>query len=341
MADIITVDSPFMTCNMPKYHADELMYSYLMRVAVSNGFSSFDDFLKYTICDKKDINKFYKRTYIDFDCMKRESDCFEFANNHNWLISGTLYKGIAPLQSEDVNCNRLKEYYNNGLVKITPGHVTGTISALRVCPECKAEEGEDWYYHTRLQMPFVSFCPVHGCRLLSVNPLKGNIITSPEFMDNYSNFSRYVSDFCVDLFDADLQCNGDDLARLLKSCIDIPVSVYRIKFENDKEKADLIKNVSSTCIRNLLRNLIPPPYQEFILLLRYFFNDVKEIEAALPRIIRYDKELFLKEASNKYELLGEFRSDVVHVRCLNCGAVFFINPGSVINNTAACYECSA
>ncbi|MCI7806850.1 MAG: TniQ family protein [Spirochaetales bacterium] len=341
MADIITVRSPFMTGNMPNYHTDELMYSYLMRVAVSNGFESIDEFLKYTVCADTDTHKFYKRTYIGFDCMKRESDCLEFENEFNWLISGTIFKGIAPLQTREDSQNRLREYYNNSLMKTTPGHVEKAITSLRLCPECMWEEGDDWYYHTGHQMPYVSHCSKHGCRLLRVNPLMRNIIKVPDLCEpDVHPMERYLSDFSNSLFEYDLKCCGNDLLKILKSKIGKTPGNYNFALKHNHEKKYLLSQINAASVRNLMVNDVPPSVSQFILLLAYYFDDAAEIEKHLTaKVIR--KTTFMEAVKGRFKLLGEYRPDAVHVRCLHCGAVFFISPWAVVNNGTLCYECAS
>ena len=341
MAEIIKVSAPFLLGNIPEYHSDELMYTYLTRVAVANGFESADEFFKYAVCEKDDVRKFYNRIYLNFDCMKREADCLEFQDDYNWLISGTLFKGIAPLQTEEESHYRLKEYYNNRLLKITPGHVNQAITALRLCPECMEEEGNDWYYHTNHQMPFVSYCPIHGCPLMWVNTGKGNIISTPTLEKIPEKpMDKYLSDFSCSLFDHDLKCCGDDLLKVLKKRIGNTPYRIRQTMEKNIQKKELLSRMASVCLENIVNDDIAPPVTQFILFLAYYFDDIEEIEKDLSAS-RTSKTAFMKAIRKRYELLGEFRPDVVHVRCLHCGAVFFISPTAVVYEDERCYECAS
>lgn len=341
MADSIIVETPFMLGNVPEYHKDELMYTYLTRVAANNGFSSVDDFLKYTVCSDKDRRKFYNRIYLDFDCMKRETDCLEFQDNYNWLISGTLFKGIAPLQSQKDSQNRLKEYFNDKFGRMTPG-VAKTITSLRLCPECMKEEGEDWYYHTVHQMPYVTYCNKHDCRLMQVKASKGKIVEEP-YLTEPTPFpmERYLSDFSTDLFESDPQCNGYDLKKLLRHKIGNTFTLYHINHNRDDVKSELLPYMNAVSMKNIIEdNGSLPSFSQFILFLAYYFNSVEELQEEL-NAERIAESLFMEKCRGRFELLGEYRSDAVHVRCLNCGAVFFISPWAVINGNARCYECVA
>lgn len=341
MAKRIVVQSPFLYCNMPAYHSDELMYSYLMRVAICNGFDSIDDYLKYMVCQGEEDKKFYNRRYMDFDCMKREADCLEFEDNLNWMISGTPFKGIAPLQSREQSQNRLKEYYNNSRMKITPGKVEKMVTTLRICPKCKEEEGDDWYYHTGLQMPFVCRCPIHCCRLLKANPAKGNVIASPflEPIEEYP-FDEYLSSFSLGFFEGDLKCTSDELVKAAMGRIKDASYEYRFAADVNPEKNGLLNMISAVSYRNLVEYMAPPPFAEFLVMLAYLFQNVEDLnESAFER--SYEKDIFLEKVEGRFELLGEYRPDVVHVRCLNCGSTFFISPWAIIEKDTLCYECAA
>ncbi len=162
--------------NLLQPEEDELLYSYLLRLSIANGFSDYWDFYRTYLTDNNKL-KLQRYNCFRYDSnfslnplmrqIKRQVTDFD---EIEFMLGHSMYGALAPLLT-DYQQSAYVNYVFEGFGShqaLSPPPLS-QISVLRYCPECRKDEkrthGFSWY-HRSFQMPEVKACPVHGCPLM-------------------------------------------------------------------------------------------------------------------------------------------------------------------------------
>ena len=158
---------PFVSVLLP----DELLYSYLLRLSIANGFDDIRHFTEHYVFSPIYENKGKKYVAVSYDI---RDDLYQFAtsvtgNMSNQVLSfyskTSLFHGIAPLALRSRMSHYvglLSKYRNHSKIL---SHAELMVQELHFCPECMQEEKIKhgfFYYHRAHQMPGVTVCHLHG-----------------------------------------------------------------------------------------------------------------------------------------------------------------------------------
>jgi|GEM_PF-6027698 len=321
---LVTMTTELPLSNLPAYHEGEMWHSYLNRVAFANGFSSAMEMFAVTT----DSPAKWKNQYLNYDCSKPIARTI-LKTGEDWILTGTTFKGMAPLMDRLNATRRISLYNTNSSMNsklVTP--MPAFIQELRICPECRQLEGDGWYFHTELQMPGVRICPKHGCAL--------SVYTGTPFMEHYedsfttqepSPFDEIMSPFDVDFFNASLDCDVTGIMKYITAkAYDMGIGKFS---RGDKEtpwpEAGLCKRFlpSISTIREANPNRMPP--EMLFPLLAYLSNG--NVEDILQQTKDTSKDIALETAiSKEYKIKSPFRRDFLIVECLDCGFTFPTTP---------------
>ena len=314
--------------NLPIYNEGELWHPYLNRVAISNNLPSADSLLgQFSPFGEKNWTRTQHLTY---DCQKPAARSIILGNGDDWIMSGTTFKGRAPLTNRLMAARRIYSYSMPSSMKtklMVP--LAAYVQDLKVCPECRKEEGEKWYYHTDLQMPDIAICPKHGCVL--------DRYSGPELMEHYYDeftpctvqpYSEILSVFEADFFNAGFQCDATAIKKIiLNRLAEMEIGWDHVGPIPSSPALQGIMPEYTQIAKNSMKRYAPTM---FFAGLAELFGDVKTLGAEIPPVPQY-KEEFMEEIGNEYSLLSPYRDDLVVLECSSCGFIFPSSPFAILN----------
>lgn len=313
--------------NLPCYHEGELWHSYLNRVAIENGIPDAKRLLE--LCSCLGPTNWTANQRLNYECMKEASRGILKETGDDWILTGTLFKGMSPLSSRLAATRRLYHYnLHSRLVDRLTGSMPAYIQGIKICPECRKGEGEDWFFHTDLQMPDVTICPVHGCSLMKYSgpPYMEHIID--EFTEIIPmKGDEQLSVFEMEFFNHGFQCDKSTVKRAITERLNEigqPLSGNgSIPGQDDFERI-----IPNSIFLSILRNR-KMPISSTLLLMCILFKDVQTLSSYILSESKI-QEKFFASAESCYSLVSPYRDDFIIVRCEQCGTVFPTTPSGII-----------
>ena len=312
---------------------DELMVSYLGRLAQHNGFDHVSDLLHGYIWPnnplfngkqniRADANNVFPAFYQAVDL---PIDPVKFYLDH------TLYKGLVPLTSTGIHMQIVTHaFHNNDDFASLIGRPGYLIDDFRVCPICQKEDVETkgfWYYHMAHHMPGVTMCAKHGVPLQVLKRSPANGLKSARLFDTNNEFQiesvlnqewahRY-STFSAALFEAKidtdvsivhqailntLKAHGvyDDTEKLLHCFHDAGCDVM-----TDAQALSSVKHTMHSGVAHGVNNTSFIRYISFMVLC---FPTITDLQNAIDAVPQNHKDLvrFLSLISGQYDIVGDF-----------------------------------
>lgn len=314
--------------NLPYYHEGELLHSYLLRCALANSFKTVDEFLK----SIQGIPTLYfrERFITGYDAMSDFQKGIGFENDFDWLRSGTLYSVLNSFSSVNPQ-QRLNEYTRNVVFRDKDENVPNFINDLYVCPDCKIEEGNDWYYHTEHQIPYLTYCPTHGRRLVRYKGENCQEHVKPEFeaIKPFPQEER-LSAFSKAILENKIDCSvygiigtiNTKLERISRSCFIKP------DFE---DRAEMLSKIPFKALENYVEFKQTLPVDQMITLIAYLFETPSEFLSIVPNGANHKSE-FKTVIKGRFKMLTPYRNDAVKLQCIKCGHMFYAYPPEFIKN---------
>lgn len=327
---------PFVSVPLP----DELLYSYLLRLSIANGFDDIRDFTDHYVFPS-DENKKRSHIKISYDV---QDDLYRFAasvrktdpnQTLSFYLKTSLFHGIAPLcSSYRSSCYvGLLSKYRNPSKLLSSSYAM--ISKLRFCHLCQKEDLNrhgNFYYHRAHQMPGVTVCHKHGCALHVYEGKHGEEMKPPiisSVLPFHSKSYEYAI-FCKTFLDAELECNlaliADAISKKLHE-LDLPEG--QSLTEQMKDYGALMRDAPEKIIKSIRQNEHPHA-DSLLMLLLYLFRDASSLKAYLRPKFETRKS-FEKTLTDKYTLLSSFREDIVELQCKECGDCFLSTPNRILS----------
>ena len=328
MSDLRTLsDFPL---NLLPYHRGELLHGYLNRVAMANDLPGMD-YMQRHILDPE--NAGLRNFTYSYDCSGTASSIvrLEEEEKSELISEGTIFRGEAPLEDRLSSALRIYRY---NLPKSYVSPITGRnkplLREIRICPECRREEGEDWFFHTDLQMPMVKICPKHGCALQQY--------TGTPFKEHFEeSFKPYevtradepMSLFITEFFNKGFECSYTEIRN----------AVLHGLFEREIDCLDASPLVYP--MAGMFKDILPSPYDfyhssyfrlpEFKVfpLLTYLYEDAASLAVAIGEIPSMEDE-FSAAIDGRFELLSDYRENIVTLQCSECGKTFVASPKGIL-----------
>ena len=193
---------------------DELMVSYLWRLAKHNGFNHISDLLHGYILPNNELRK-YQRQRVRADA----NNIFPAFYNAldvpidpvKFYLAHTIYGGLVPLTTDGWHMQMISHaFHSEKNIESITGTPANMLDEYRICPLCQKEDVTEkgfWYYHTFHHMPGVSVCAKHSVPLQVLKRSSRKIIcsampfdeknqiepkseNSPEWAYRYATFAR-------------------------------------------------------------------------------------------------------------------------------------------------------
>ncbi len=314
---------------------DELLYSYLMRLAKFNGFDNISLFYKTYILndldtrvDKvpydihEDLYKFHKAL-----CLENDSFALEF------YLKTSIFPGIAPFLSKSTLSNyigSLSPYKKTTKLFNTPHHI---ITKLHYCPLCMKEEHDKlayFYYHRAHHMPGVTVCYKHNVNLNIYTGKASEEFSMPlqyEELISYKKSYEYAI-FCKDFLNANIQINAPSLVQIIhKKYKELGYADSKQLDLDMEEYLDLVELKPSKFIN---RNYASTNYLNMttcLVLLLFLFKDIKALQSYINTQIDHALEQdFFNMINNKYDIISTYNENLVILKCQTCETPFLSTP---------------
>lgn len=294
--------------------SDETAYSFYLRVAAANGLDmqTFSN----AVFPARENGAAYR--FVRYDI---HDDGYRFlhmagvdnVSARDFYLATSLFPGVAPLMTKAVASRHIGmlSLYRHPSTTLIPA-ANDMITELRYCPQCMADSA---YYRRSHQMPGVTACYIHGCRLLPYQGERGQEMGIGAFDcsavepadETEISFAVFAHDF---LF-ADLQCDISDIRTAVRSKIRDMDEGGHDAYREVPDGAFLRKFIS--------RNSSHVDGAAALRLLYSLFGSVDALTAFLPPLPR-------TPVLAEYALLSPYRPDVIEVRCKTCGTPFLTTP---------------
>ena len=305
--------------NIPELYEDELLYSYLFRLAYANGFAEAKGFFTNSIfSDKTESFKLRSDSLEYMGFLLRDTDFHDYYTGVEVLMDHTVFPVYFPFMSRLKQCLlinaifRKKSEFPNLVGQLTAGYV----DEFHICPECM-KEGE----HLRRSHHIygVKVCHKHHIPLVKIKNNKKAGYTPLEELtvvdiDEQVRYSRFVHDL--------MECGIDTELYVVKQAIKRKAD----KTEGLKEKfLETVKKLGLEKPEQLaarlykeatvLRNIILGERFNILLICVYtLFDSVEE----------FKKELTVAEKHiipDGYSVVDN-RGSAIELRHDECGTVF-------------------
>ena len=314
--------------NLPAYHEGELLHAYMHKSALANGFRTVDEFLKKI----QELPKLHLREgfITGYDAMSDFQKGIRFDKDFDWLRSGTLYPVLNSFSSVPP-AKRLGEYSRNVVFRGSEENVSNFINDLYVCPDCMKDEGDDWYYHTNHQIPYLTYCPKHGTRLLHYKGVKCHEADNPKF-EEIKPFpqEKRLSAFSRAILESNIDCSvygiigavNRKLVKLIKPC---DIEPYY------EDRVEMLGIIPFRGLENFVEYKTTLPVKQMIALIAYLYDTPYEFLSNVPKGADHRSE-FMASIKGRFKMLTSYRNDAVKLQCMKCGDIFYAYPPAFIMN---------
>lgn len=321
--------------NAPMLMEDELLYSYILRLALANGFL-YDYRFKNYINDRDVLSQ---KEHFRYDTFEYLGTLFSLLNGLDWMtffLNTTIYSLLAPLlikTKQDALINAC--FTKNAALRYTPNHY---LKELKSCPQCRKEMISKygfWWYKKSHNLPLMSTCEKHGCRLEIFNGIQGHELDQESFKPLIGSLHPEFDHFIIELSQLMPDASLEDLMlEMLKVIDQAGVDVMEQKLQKSG-LADLYKGTICYTRKRQLPTKSAFSYIKALILLYLCFDSVKAIP--LPDYNRGDVEEFIYSTKG-YKVMIPYRKTLVEMEHEACGNHFLITPHAFMNGWG-CPDC--
>ena len=139
--------------NVPPYIEGEHIWSYLSRLALSNGFCDTNHFLNRLLLDETD-SRWKRFRKMQYDVPTDRLEIISVEGFQEWIAESTLYSFMLPFMGLSEQGNRIRRYAEPYHLKQSMLYSTAPlVRRLRICPECLKEDQQEEMIHLHLRCP--------------------------------------------------------------------------------------------------------------------------------------------------------------------------------------------
>ena len=341
---------------MIRPESDELLYGWLVRIARLNMFKGVDavgkllkGYLRLSRANGKLVNVTYDgiNNLVRFCDVTRDD---ELVPDLKKILSqmNTFYAKMPLLTAGDqARSLEMRLYDRPDFVSLTdlPSH----IKNLRFCPECVKEDESHSvpYLHVWHQLPGVTMCAKHGCRLVEL-PYKTPYFPGMDIINDAKTVSSVTGDdekdfraalFMKELYNRPVFVNYSDTKRAIREYIGLgkrftqSSTDYFRDYLLSKGYGEFI--AKTTDFTKLLTDRYPIDYLPYPI--SAVFDDCKDFKDILSTICISEEDDLKSEIAGKFEALSDY-GPLMRFKCLTCGKEFYAHPHSILTGDG-CPEC--
>lgn len=331
-----------------KPEKDELLYSWLMRLAKANGFTVARNFVNAFITPNATESEKSRRILPyeldhDFEKIWMAAD-FKDTDEMSFFLETGIYCFYAIFMTREQQIVMFNNTFrNNADQSRFSTSETKLIPKIRLCPECMKEDAErtgHFYYHRAHQLPGVTTCAKHGVRLLQFGGTAMHELDDPPKLipvtgtDTGQEYAQY----CGALLEAGIDCSAEGLKTLLREEINR-------KYSGSKEKLlatviDKCGFVSTQQFNNVWECIYSSRYlvpENIVPLMMVLTPDIEELKAGFPEYGIPD-QLRQAAVNDECTIIGRTYSYLIELKH-SCGHVTCIHPADFISKWS-CSECN-
>lgn len=325
--------------------ADELMTSYLWRLAQHNGLSHVSDLLHGYIWPNNELKQ-YQRQRIRADANNVFPAFYEAVDIPidpvQFYLDHTIYTGMVPLTTDGWHLQTVTHAFHacDNLSELI-GNPDNMLNEFKVCPCCQKTDFETkgfWYYHTFHHMPGVTVCARHNVplrilyntsrkRLGSVRLFETDSMfqkmeeTSPEWAYHYAQVAAALLDTRID---TDVMIVYQVILNALRN---------QGLYDNEEALIHYIHVVGCntltgkravTEVKTRMHGGTPVSYIHTLSFIALCFQTIEELQAAINTIPREHEDVsrFLSLINGKYEIIGDFYRPLLEMARTDTGEHF-------------------
>lgn len=195
-------------------HEDELLYSYILRLAEANGFDDITLFLKFYVNDQRGmktptikynseepLNGLVKYLHPVLNPDGSETDFLNFYLDHSMAVFYHTYGW-----SHTTNQIICQQFVPSSESYSSQRYFCRNRPPLNFCPKCMSEDKAKYgrpYIHRIHQVPYAQICPVHNCGLLYYTGMPGRELPDPVLKETPLKTNRHTqvyTEMCDELF---------------------------------------------------------------------------------------------------------------------------------------------
>lgn len=321
-----------------QYREDELLVSWVIRLAKAN---CFDDYRRFIYA------YFYpNRPKYSFAGLKMD---FRDILYHFWralpagsidaaelLLNLTVFPGIAPFLSKEQRQRYLCQCFHtdSGKEDLFPTP-HGFNHSLTVCPDCMEKELSEYgsyHFHRAHQMPGVTVCHIHGTPLLALGRIPAALDSIPDakpLPDNAPEGAIGYALFCRDFLDAGFDFSSDTVAALLKAVLPDKGRLSAMIMDRVEKSGFRDADLSQASLGKLQISIVRRGAYldpgKFLKLMYVLYGSVEAIKEQLPQS-SFDEEFVSFAEKSGYSVGAVRRNDVVTLIHKDCGMPFVVSP---------------
>ena len=306
--------------NVPPYIEGEHIWSYISRLADMNGFDNTDRFLceLSSTSERKHWRNFQKFPYDASTPII--GNLLEIDGKEDWVVSATLADVLRISESLNAQGIRVRRYSEDVIRDggfIFPGG--NIVTKMKICPECRDEDVRNnvFHYHLVHQMPAMTVCPFHGCRLEEFCGEHGTEISSASRFEKLSS-SKTAFQYAVN-------CNSILEAHAETSLQDL---IYRIQTDFPTEFL-VLKDVSPYLFTNW-KKLNSCVFPDIVKTLNAVYVGLTDLLAKLKCAASHQNANFMKAIEGRFLPVSSITWGYVKLCCMTCGQEFHATPQSII-----------
>ena len=276
-----------------KTYPDELLYSWIHRLAVANGLLVKDFLIEYLGVKNATINSLrpdVRREFVGlYDSLLKKPD----------IVKLFLSVSIFPFEAMFMTEGQQTKYVNNVFMeKSSVNTISNSIfQQLHVCPECAKEDiatyGEA-YLHRIHHLSGVKVCPKHHCALMCFDGIKGHACdydwTAYSIYESTSTSDAVYADYAREIFNAGVTTDIKALKGILYSTLKdrgYSVSDTYASFNSDLHSwryADLLKMdiPHFLKVKMITAEYVSP--EELMPLFMFLYPDANEMISLIQRV---------------------------------------------------------
>lgn len=318
---------------------DEVFYSYLVRMAKANAFSTLPEFAAAYLYPA--VRRSTAKNEILYDTNSVAGKFIryfpEWVIPSDFYLAHTLYPVIAPLRTrqQQTHIINLTERRQDQFPRLVT-KISSMIPELHVCPECMKEDLERngfWYFHRAHQIEGTRVCWKHGTPLGTFRGIRNHEFDDDAHFEEISDIRSRDHEYALfvkTLLDAEVQTDLNGISKAVFSRIrelGYDTSSYD-RLGQDIEEKEYTYLFSKPVAKTLKTDLISPKYvndSDIFALMTVLFQDGNELKKYLPAEDSDEKERFMTSLSG-YSLVGRYRSTVVSLKNNLSGQVFLTTP---------------
>lgn len=344
-------------CMRPK--EDELLYGWLSRLSLENGYTSLADFGKRFLTERTVLQPLEKISWYPRVDFIRDLDrtCEEYKEISFFPTADELLRKMTPLYAVFPFLTYGNQSWWTQFILREPGTaLTGTgnrgnmIPEFLSCPECRKQDRKKYgfsYLRTWHHLPGVRVCAVHRVPLQTLAYRKqkvldpdedGIILSEKELVGNLETEWK-ISQFAKEMYERPLFFDLRGLqALLLERMEELGI---RKKIKEEMETAEFLPYLNGECEKRVQKMLMEPRngMDEIMAFSAFLFGEYSVLEEKAKRYIGELEEPFADVVRGRFQLLSGF-GRLVHLKCETCGKEFWIHPYA-LGLGCGCPSCEA